>query len=379
MAKQISKIAFDPNRPKCREGIISQPLKNGMVFVRHPKFSSQVLNQQSWAFLQMCDGRALPELNEEIARNLGFRISLDQLRSSVNEFATTGVFEGSSPLIRNYRLVDATALLRRLSPLNRLLATNWFAAVTLIALLACLALLIVDWSRFIDAVAQATREHPVSTLMLYYVTFIPIALIHEVGHALVIAGNGGEVPEIVLRSDAHFAVVTNKTVLKEKRDQLWYLSMGTVTDIYIWLSLLIGFHYSSNYLLLMFLLPQTFYFLLYSYSIFKGSDFLKAIAAWHGQPVPSDPWKFIRDNWRKRPEQASTRKLLYVMTVSLAVKIAATVFVIWTFAVVEFRVLILYAIYKALVYALGNWQNWMRRIRSLKLVAQESNTTRARV
>src|SRR5215470_4675529 len=180
MGKQISTITFDPNRPKCREGIVSQPLKNGMVFVRHPKFSSQVLNQQSWAFLQMCDGRALPELNEEIAKNLGFRITLDQLRSSVNEFATTGVFEGSSPVIRNYRLLDPSALLRRLSPLNRLLTTKLFAAVTSVALLACLVLLVVDWSRFIEAVAQATRERPLSTLLLYYVTFIPIALIHEI-------------------------------------------------------------------------------------------------------------------------------------------------------------------------------------------------------
>ena len=379
MAKQISSISFDPNRPTCREGIVSQPLRNGMVFVRHPKFSSQVLNQQSWAFLQMCDGRTLAELNEEIPQRLGFRITLDQLRSSVDQFATTGIFEGSSPAIRNYRLLDATALLSRLSPLNRLLTTNFFATVTLIALIACLVLLIVDGGRFIEAVAQATREHPVSTLLLYYVTFIPIALIHEVGHALVIAGNGGEVPEIVLCSDAHFAVVTNKTVLKEKRDHLWYLSMGTVTDIYIWLALLIGFHYSSNHLLLMFLLPQTIYFLLYSYSIFKNSDFLKAIAVWHGEPVPANPWKFIRDNWRKRPEKPSARKLLYMMTVSLAVKIAVTAFVIWTFAVVEFRVLILYAIYKALVYALGNWQKWTRRVRSLRLVAQQSNTTGAGV
>jgi hypothetical protein len=379
MSKQISPIAFDPDRPKCRDGILSQPLKNGMVFVRHPKFSSQVLNHQSWAFLQMCDGRPLPELNEEIAKNLGFRITLEQLRSSVNEFATTGVFEGSSPVIRNYRLVDASSLLRRLSPLNRLLTTNLCAALTLIALLACLVLLVFDWSRFIEAVATATREHPVSTLLLYYVTFIPIALIHEIGHALVIAGNGGEVPEIVLRSDAHFAVVTNKTVLKERRDRIWYLSMGTVTDIYIWLGLLIAFHYTANYVLLMFLLPQTIYFLLYSYSIFNNSDFLKAIAAWFDEPVPPNPWKFIRDNWRKHPERASTRKLLYVMTGSLVLKVAVTAFLIWTFAVLEFRVLVLYAIYKALVYTLGKWPNWIRRIRSLRIVAQESNATGARV
>src|SRR5262249_17559552 len=206
MGKQISTIAFDPNRPKCREGMVSQPLRNGMVFVRHPKFSSQVLNQQSWAFLQMCDGRTLAELNEEIPQRLGFRITLDQLRTSVNEFATTGVFEGSTPVIRNYRLMDASTLLKRLAPLNRALTTSLFATLTLSAFVACLALLIVDCSRFIEAVASATRQHPLSTLLLYYVTFIPIALIHEIGHALVIAGNGGEVPEIVLCSDAHFAV-----------------------------------------------------------------------------------------------------------------------------------------------------------------------------
>lgn len=372
MANPISEIVFDPERPKCREGIVSQPLKNGMVFIRHRKFSSQVLNQHSWAFLQMCDGRSLHELNEQIAERLGFRLTLDQLRSSVSEFAANGMFEGASPVIRNYRLLDASALLRRLSPLMRPLTSGWFAALTLAALLACLVLLVADWGRFVEAVSRAAREHPIATLLLYYVTFIPIALIHEVGHALVIAGSGGEVPEIVLRSDAHFAVVTNKSVLKERREHLWYLSMGTVTDVYVWLTLLVVFHYTTNYLVLMFLLPQTIYFLLYSYSIFKNSDFLKAVAAWLDQRTPSDPWKFIRDNWRNVPEPGPARKLLYVMTLSLAVKLAVTAFVIWTFAVVEYRVLALYAIYRALVYSLGQWPHWIRRVRSLRLAAQGS-------
>jgi hypothetical protein len=367
MAKQVSTCVFDPERPKCREGIVSQPLKNGMVFIRHPKFSSQIINQQSWAFLQMCDGRALDELNEQIAERLGFRLTLGQLRSSVNEFAEGGLFEGASPLIRNYRLLDASALLRRLSPLMRPLTTRWSAALTLGALLACVALLVADWGRFVEAVSRAAREHPIATLLLYYVTFIPIALIHEVGHAMVIAGSGGEVPEIVLRSDAHFAVVTNKSVLKERSARLWYLSMGTVTDIYIWLALLAAFHYSPNYVVLMFLLPQTIYFLLYSYSIFKNSDFLKVAAASLDQPTPSSPWKFIRDNWRTRPEKAPARKLLYVMTLSLSAKLAVTAFVIWTFAVIEYRVLVLYVIYRALVYSLGNWPSWMRRVRTLRL------------
>ena len=133
MAKRTSTIGFDPERPVCREGIVSTELKNGMVFIRHPKFSSQVINHESWAFLQMCNGRSLEELNEQIAKSLGFRLTLDQLRSSLKEFAAGGLFEGSSPMIRNYRLLNDSALLKRLSPLTRPLTTRWFACVSAVA------------------------------------------------------------------------------------------------------------------------------------------------------------------------------------------------------------------------------------------------------
>jgi hypothetical protein len=197
--------------------------------------------------------------------------------------------------------------------------------------------------------------------VLYYLTFIPIALLHELGHAVVINYYGGEVPEIVIRRNAHFAVLFNSSVLKERKQSLWYLSMGTVVDVYIWLALLIAFHYTSHYLLLMCLLPQTVYFLLYSYSIFNNSDYLKIVAIWLDQPIPASPWKFLRSGWRKRPESKPARQLLYMMTGSLIVKLALTGFLIWTFLVKEYRVMILYVVYKALIYAISNWQQWVSR------------------
>ena len=126
--------------------------------------------------------------------------------------------------------------------------------------------------------------------------------------------------------------------------------MGTVVDIYIWLSLLILFHYFRHYVVLVFLLPQTIYFLLFSYSIFNNSDYLKMISIWFGQPVPARPWNYLRDSWRKRPDSTAARRLLYFMTASLALKLAVTAFLIWTFAVKEYWVLILYAAYRLLVY-----------------------------
>jgi hypothetical protein len=355
-------IIYDPRRPVCRRGIKARPLTAGMVYIRHQDFSSQIINQQSWGFLQLCDGISIEELNEQLPDRLGFQLSLDQLRSSVEGFAARGLFEGTREVSRHYRLFDASWLTARLAPLVRWAESRWFACLTLLALIACVVLLVTDWSRFTNAVAHAARERPVATLLLYYLTFIPVALAHELGHAIVIRYHGGEVPEVVLRRNAHFAVLSNTRVLKERASMIWYLSMGTVVDVYIWLALLVAFHYYDNYLLLMFLLPQTVYCMLYSYSIFNNSDYLKVVAVWLGQPVPSRPWVFLRDAWRKRPESAAEHKLLYVMTASLVVKITVTTFLIWTFAVREYLVLALYAIYKLLVYLVGHWPKWARRL-----------------
>lgn len=371
------KLTFscDLNRPLCRGGIAARELKNGMVYLRHPNFSSQIINISQWNFLVMCDGRSLEELQELIPARLGFEVTVEQLRSAVEYLAELGVLEGTKGSSGHHRVVDASPLLARLTPLVRVLTTRWFAWFTLLAFLASIGLLLADWNRFTDETARAAREHPVASLVLYYLTFIPIALLHELGHAVVINYYGGEVPEIVIRRNAHFAVLSNTSVLKERKQMLWYLIMGTVVDVYIWLALLIAFHYSSHYLLFMFLLPQTVYFLLYSYSIFNNSDYLKIVAIWLGASVPPRPWEFIRDGWRKRPESTESRRLLYIMTISLFIKLALTVLLVWIFLLKEYRVLILYAIYRALIYAIGHWQHWVSRfMRPTRKVAKAAVT-----
>lgn len=313
----------------------------------------------------MCDGSGLEELKELAPARLGFEVTVEQLRSTAEYLAELGMLEGTNGSSGYYRIVDASPLIARLGPLVRVATTKWFAGLTLLALLASIGLLIADWSRFTDAVAQAARAHPAATILLYYLTFIPIALLHELGHAVVIDYYGGEVPEIVIRDNAHFAVLSNSSVLKERKQMLWYLIMGTVVDIYIWLALLITFHFTGRYFVLMFLLPQTIYFLLYSYSIFNNSDYLKIVAAWFDQTIPARPWEFLRSGWRNPPKAKPARRLLYTMTVSLVIKLALTAFLIWTFLVKEYRVLILYALYKTLIYVIGHWRPWMNRFRRL--------------
>jgi hypothetical protein len=310
----------------------------------------------------MCDGRSLEELKELAPMRLGFEVTVEQLTPTVQYLAEMGLLEGTTSTANHHRVVDASWLIDRLAPLVRIATTKAFAWVTLLILVASISLLIVDWTRFVEHVAVATRQHPLASILLYYLTFIPIALLHELGHAVVVRYYGGEVPEIVIRSNAHFAVLSNSTVLKEPKQLLWYLSMGTVVDIYIWLALLTAFHFTNHYLVLMFLLPQTIYALLYSYSIFNNSDFLKFVAIWLGQPVPPRPWEFVRNSWRQLPETNNARRLLYIMTLSLLFKIALTVFLIWTFLMKEYRVLILYVIYKALIYSIGHWRPWISRL-----------------
>lgn len=361
MVAEKPSVVFELNRPLRRSGIAARELANGMVYLRHPKFSSQIINVTQWNFLEMCDGSSLEELKELAPARLGLEVTVEQLRLTVEYLSELGVLEGTIGASNHYRVVDASPLIARLAPLVRFVATRWFACFAVLALLLCIGLLVADWGRFTDGVVQAARQHPFATIVLYYLTFIPIALLHELGHAVVINYYGGEVPEIVIRRNAHFAVLSNSTVLKDRKQSLWYLSMGTVVDVYIWLALLIAFHYTSHYLLLMCLLPQTVYFLLYSYSIFNNSDYLKIVATSLDQPVPASPWKFLRSGWRKRPESRPARRLLYVMTVSLGVKLALTCFLIWTFLVKEYRVLILYVFYKALIYAISHWQQWVNR------------------
>lgn len=357
----MTEVGFNPDRPICRRGVVARDLVNGMVYIRHPRFSSRIINRESWGFLQLCDGRDLEQLSREIAKLLGFTLTREQLGSSIREFADRGVFEGTDDNSRNYRLCDASPIVSKLSPLVQWLATWWFACLTLLALLACVTLLVNDWGRFVSSVASAARERPVQTVLLYYLTFIPIALLHELGHASVAGFYGGEVPEIVICSNANFAVITNLTVLKDRRASIWYLSMGTVVDVFVWLALLVAFHYTTNYLLVMFLLPQTVYFLIYIYSIFKNSDYLKLVCALLDKGVPAHPWKFMRESWAGPLKQNANRRLLRIMTASLVIKLLVTAFLIWTFLKTEPRVLVLYLIYRVLVYLVGRWPVWWRR------------------
>ena len=354
-------MSFDPDRPICRRGIVARELSNGMVYLRHPRFSSRIINRESWGFLQLCDGRTIAELSPAVAELLGFPLTLEQLSSTVEEFSARGVFEGTVDDVRNYRLCDASPLVTRISRLVPRVMNRWFAALTAIGLLACLTLLVADWEMFITAVATAAREHPVATVLLYYLTFVPIALLHELGHAVVANAHGAEVPEIVVCSNANFAVITNISVLKDRRVRMWYLAMGTVVDIFVWLGLLIAFHYNQHYVLLMFLLPQTIYALLYSYSIFKNSDFLKFVCEFLDEPVPAKPWNFLRRSWANSPQESAKRKLLGIMTVSLTVKLGITAFLIWTFFKLEPKVLLLYLLYRIMAFIIGRWTIWLHR------------------
>src|SRR5207249_8379102 len=141
----------------CRRGIEARSLANGMVYLRHPQFSSQIIKRETWAFLQLCDGCGLEELKAQITARLGFQLTLDQVRESVDSFAGRGIFEGTTETDRHYRLCDASPLIARLAPLVRWAASRWFALLTLAALLVCLALLVADWRTFIGEVARAAR------------------------------------------------------------------------------------------------------------------------------------------------------------------------------------------------------------------------------
>src|SRR5436190_1681321 len=113
---------FNPDRPICRRGVVARDLVNGMVYIRHPRFSSRIINRESLTFLQLCDGRDLEQLGQAVAKLLGFALTHEQLTSSIREFADRGVFEGIADKSRSYRVCDASPIVSKLSPLVRCLA-----------------------------------------------------------------------------------------------------------------------------------------------------------------------------------------------------------------------------------------------------------------
>src|SRR3989449_6692053 len=139
---------FDPDKPIRRRGIVARDLINGMVYIRHRRFSSRIINRESWSFLQLCDGRDLEQLSPAVTKLLGFALTDEQLTSSIQEFADRGLFEGTNDNSRSYRICDATPIVSKLSPLVRWVGSSWFAALMLLAFLACLILLVNDWGRF---------------------------------------------------------------------------------------------------------------------------------------------------------------------------------------------------------------------------------------
>src|SRR6266571_3190611 len=156
---------FDPDKPIRRRGIVARDLINGMVYIRHRKFSSRIINRESWSFLQLCDGRDLEQLGQAVAKLLGFALTDEQLTSSLREFADRGVVEGTNDNSRSYCICDATHVIEKLSPMVRWVGSSWFAGLTLLAFVACLALLVFDWGRFVNSVVSAVRERPVETLL----------------------------------------------------------------------------------------------------------------------------------------------------------------------------------------------------------------------
>src|SRR3989304_4584636 len=127
MAAENLSVTSSLHHPTCRSGITARHLTNGMVYLRHPRFSSQIINITQWRFLTMCDGRSVEELKELAPGHLGFEVTVEQVRSTIEYLADLGLLEATKSNSDYRRVVDASALVARLAPLVRVLISSWFA------------------------------------------------------------------------------------------------------------------------------------------------------------------------------------------------------------------------------------------------------------
>ena len=79
-----------------------------------------VVDDGTAAVLELCDGRSLSELCEEINRRYGWGLSDDDVRDILARWVTYGYLEGSEVKSRRLVRFNPTGLLRLIRPIQHL-------------------------------------------------------------------------------------------------------------------------------------------------------------------------------------------------------------------------------------------------------------------
>jgi putative peptide zinc metalloprotease protein len=213
-------------------------------------------------------------------------------------------------------------------------------------------------------------------MILYYTLFIPVGLLHELGHAVVCRRFGGETLEVgFVLSSANPVVKSNTAALETDRAKILYYAGGVFLDMFVFFILVNIWLRWPNYWTTLLLLPQTVFVLLFSYTMQAEQDFPKIVSQWTGIPEAGGRRAFLKE-WLKNPPQKglrTERTLVYAGTMVLQTVVFA--FLVWSFrspasvslfpgvqVVLPFWPPILYVLYRMIRYTIFNFGRLTARL-----------------
>ncbi|MCL4524271.1 MAG: hypothetical protein M1451_10240, partial [Acidobacteria bacterium] len=206
------------------------------------------------------------------------------------------------------------------------------AVVLLFVLLfAGLWLLLSNWGLFVSEVGRITGVYPVPAMLLYYLCFVPIGLLHELGHGVVCRWFGGEVLEVgVRKNNANLYVLSNTSPLSKPSQLIPYFAGGAFLDMFAFFVLVNLWLLWPNFITLMFLLPQALFVLQFSYAMEEGSDLAKIVSQWTGIKEAGGRWAFVKEFRKARPTTKEGRKRAAIYLSTILLQGVAAALLIWS-------------------------------------------------
>jgi len=318
--------------PILRSDLKYRQLAGGNVFVHHPQIAAQVLDERAVAALRLCRGQTIAEMMPQVRKAMEYDCTEKEWRDFLRYLAGTGMFEGQPKRHPRVRMFDPGPALGFLTKQCRWLFTGPAVAGLFLLLFAGVWQLLSHWELFVFEVTRLTGQYPLPALFLYYLCFLPVGLLHELGHGMVCRWFGGEVLEVGARKDtANLYVLSNTTPLGSSRELIPYYAGGAFLDMFIFFVLVNVWLQWPNFVTLMFLLPQALFVLQFSYALEDASDLSKIVAQWTGIRDAGGRWAFVRQFLKERPRTAVQWKRAVIYLVSIALQGVVAGWLIWTF------------------------------------------------
>jgi hypothetical protein len=341
-----------PEHPRLREGTRLTPLSRGAVLVEGQKTDSYITDEGTAEVLRACDGRTLEELAADLRTRFGWPFRAEDGREILANWARYGYLEECPLPPRRLLRLDPSPLLRLLRPLTAVYGRRATALLAGALALTGLVLTLLFGTRLLPPLSGMVRSAPpwgaLACILGYYVGYMVTAFFHELGHALAVFRLGGEVPEMGIQRNFNFYVLSNREVLQQPGEKVWYYGGGLLSDTFWWVGAWIWWLLAPGYIPLFLLVPQCIYFIVLAWAPTGASDMALMLRTGVG-------WELIPRAFRSRGWIEAWGKAPRPQVAMEGLRLAAATALLILVACHDVWLILVYALYRIARRVLNRW------------------------